>query len=86
MEDAAGGLLLGRQGEARGQRFRRNKASLEEDFIVRRQHNQPQIHVAGDAGVAEIKRVVGGGVQREVEDFAVLGELLGTLNQMNVRT
>jgi len=66
-----------RQGEARRQRLRRDEAGLEEDFVLFRQHDQPQVHVAGDAGVAEIEGVAGGGVQDEAEDFVAGGDDAG---------
>lgn len=61
-EDADSILSRCQQGEARGQRFRRDQTGLEEDFVAFRQDNQPEVHVAGDAGIAEVESVTAGEV------------------------
>ena len=51
MQVERGGLSLC-AGEGGGERCGGDEAGLEEDFVILREHDQPQDHVAGDAGVA----------------------------------
>ena len=76
-KDADGVRARGGQGEGGGEGCGGDEAGLEEDLIVLREDDQPQIHVAGDAGVVEVEGVTGGGVQRETEDFVASGQDAG---------
>ena len=56
-EDTNGVFTCFGQGKGGGQRLRGDETGLEENVVVRREDDQPQVHVTGDAGIAEIKGV-----------------------------